>query len=421
MRKRFYRGVFSIVLTALLIVVGFVNNGKNTFAKTTSEKLQEAQAQRQEAAGKLQETKGKIGSLETGKAALQGYLNELNNDLTEVSERLSDIEDQLSKKEEQIEETDGEISELETKINQAQLDLETVQKELDDQYDFMKKRIRCIYEKGESSYVDVFFASSSFADLLNHAEYVEKANEYDQKLLQNMKEKKAEITEKKADIEKTKQEVEEKRRQQEEERSAIEGLQDDAAAEQGKVQGLVKQTSSGISSYSGEIAKAEADAAGYEEEIAKKDADIKALEAQLAKERELEERSRKMSKKDLSQINVAEGERELLACLIYCEAGGESYEGQVAVGAVVMNRCMSGAFPDTITGVIYQSGQFAPVASGRLATRLAQGANDSCYKAADAALEGHSPVGNCLFFRTVIPEIHGQVIGNHVFYNPSEQ
>ena len=54
----------------------------------------------------------------------------------------------------------------------------------------------------------------------------------------------------------------------------------------------------------------------------------------------------------------------LLAALIQCEAGGESYEGQLAVGAVVMNRVRSGAYPNTIHGVIYASGQFTPAQSG---------------------------------------------------------
>ena len=409
--------VFALILAVLVTAMPETA----VFAKTTSEKLEEAQREKAAAQGKLQETQGKIGTLETGKAALQGYLSELNNDLTKVSEKLSEIEGQLSDKEEEIEATADEIEQLSNDIKKAGEELEATQQELDEQYDFMKKRIRYVYEQGKTDYLDIFFSSATFGEMLNHAEYVEKAEEYDQNLLENIKNKKSEIQEKKAGIEEKKKQVEEKKKQQEIERGEIEELQDDAAREQGKVQGLVSKTASGISSYSGQIAQAEADAAGLEAEIAKKSEDIKALEAQLKKERELEALAKRMSKKDLSQINVGDGERELLACLIYCEAGGESYEGQVAVGAVVMNRCMSGAFPDTITGVIYQSGQFAPVASGRLAARLAQGANDSCYRAADAALEGNSPVGNCLFFRTVIPEIKGQIIGNHVFYNPSEQ
>ncbi len=56
--------------------------------------------------------------------------------------------------------------------------------------------------------------------------------------------------------------------------------------------------------------------------------------------------------------------RKLLAALIYCEAGNQPYEGQVAVGAVVMNRVRSGSYPNTISEVIYQSGQFGPAMTG---------------------------------------------------------
>ena len=106
----------------------------------------------------------------------------------------------------------------------------------------------------------------------------------------------------------------------------------------------------------------------------------------------------------------------MLGALIQCEAGGEPYAGKIAVGAVVMNRVMSGAFPNTIVGVIYQPGQFEPVSSGRLAIRLSLGANEECLKAADEAMSGVNNIGECLFFRTVVPGIKGTVIGHHVFY-----
>ena len=107
----------------------------------------------------------------------------------------------------------------------------------------------------------------------------------------------------------------------------------------------------------------------------------------------------------------------LLANLIYCEAGGEPYVGQVAVGSVVINRVLSSKFPDTVAGVIYQKGQFAPVASGRLALALAVNkATPSCYKAAEEAMAGVTNVGNCLFFRTPIPGLTGIQIGGHIFY-----
>lgn len=106
-------------------------------------------------------------------------------------------------------------------------------------------------------------------------------------------------------------------------------------------------------------------------------------------------------------MTFADGDRYLLANLIYCEAGNQPYEGQVAVGAVVINRVLSSVFPDTVVGVIYQNKQFSPVASGRLALALAEDhATAACYRAADEAMAGATTVGNCLFSErplTVLP------------------
>ncbi|MBP5471577.1 MAG: cell wall hydrolase [Lachnospiraceae bacterium] len=112
-----------------------------------------------------------------------------------------------------------------------------------------------------------------------------------------------------------------------------------------------------------------------------------------------------------------ENDRYLLANLMYCEAGGEPYDGQVAVGAVVINRLLSARYPDTLTGVIYQRGQFSPAGSGRLAIALAQNkATSSCYQAADEAMSGVTNVGTCVYFRTPIEGLTGIQIGHHIFY-----
>lgn len=106
----------------------------------------------------------------------------------------------------------------------------------------------------------------------------------------------------------------------------------------------------------------------------------------------------------------------LLAALIQCEAGGESYEGQLAVGAVVMNRVRSGAYPDSIHGVIYASGQFTPALNGKVNARYESGRiSDSCKKAAEDAIAGTSNVGACTHFKRNNGR-DGIVIGNHVFY-----
>ena len=113
-------------------------------------------------------------------------------------------------------------------------------------------------------------------------------------------------------------------------------------------------------------------------------------------------------------VNVGNGELDLLATIIQCEAGGESHTGKVAVGAVIMNRVRSGQFPNTITEVVYQSGQFSPVASGILSSVLSQGARSDCYQAAQEALNGSNPVGGALYFNS--GSGRGIQIGNQHFY-----
>ncbi len=105
----------------------------------------------------------------------------------------------------------------------------------------------------------------------------------------------------------------------------------------------------------------------------------------------------------------------LLAALIQCEAGSEPYEGKLAVGAVVVNRMRSGRYPGTVQGVIYQSGQFTPAASGKLAQVAASGPSSSCIQAAQEALSGVDNTGGAKFFRRAGSR-SGVVIGNHVFY-----
>ena len=118
----------------------------------------------------------------------------------------------------------------------------------------------------------------------------------------------------------------------------------------------------------------------------------------------------------IAQSGVTPQDVELLAALIQCEAGGEPYVGQVAVGSVVMNRVEAAEHPSSIPDVIYAAGQFSPVRNGSLSRTLSTGdISQSCRQAAIEALAGSEPVGDKLYFRRVNGR-HGQVIGNHVFY-----
>ncbi len=92
---------------------------------------------------------------------------------------------------------------------------------------------------------------------------------------------------------------------------------------------------------------------------------------------------------------------DLLAAIIWCEAGNQSYDGMVAVGQVVMNRVYSSSWPNTISEVLNQPGQFTPASSGTLQSVLASGVNSTCYQAAQDAMNGASPVpGTPMYFNT---------------------
>ncbi len=140
-----------------------------------------------------------------------------------------------------------------------------------------------------------------------------------------------------------------------------------------------------------------------EEELAREraKADAAARKEYLAKQQE--------------EISSTYSELQMLAAIIYCEAGNQEYDGQVAVGAVVINRVKSLAYPDSIPSVIFASGQFSPVMTGSFKKSLEKGTYQKCLQAATDALNGVSPVGDCTHFRRKGTK-EGIIIGAHVFY-----
>ncbi len=87
---------------------------------------------------------------------------------------------------------------------------------------------------------------------------------------------------------------------------------------------------------------------------------------------------------------------QLMARAINGEARGEPYEGQVAVGAVILNRVNSPKFPNSISGVIYQQGAFTAVADGQINAPISEGS--TVYKAAQDAINGWDPTGGCIYY-----------------------
>ena len=359
------------------------------FATTTREKLDQAQREKEELQNQLEENQENLEGLKEERNSLQGELNVLNSNLSDISSRLEDLEAQIDTKEAEIELT---TSLLEDAIMQA-----------DGQYEAMKVRIQFMYEYGDTTYLEMLLGAGSFSEMLNAAEYIEELTQYDRDKLEEYKE--------------VRNSIQLLQEQQIAEKAELDELKIQVEAEKSQVSGLVSQTRSNISNYSGQISEAEQAALQYEEDLKAKDEDIEALKKKLAEEIRLSQLSANSTKRDISEVTFAEDDRYLLANLIYCEAGGEPYEGQVAVGAVVINRVLSSVFPDTVVGVIYANRQFSPVASGRLALALGENrATESCYRAADEAMAGVTNVGGCVYFRTPVEGLSGINIGGHVFY-----
>ncbi len=380
----------AVMLAAVILAGAFsLENVKVEATSSTWQQIQQEQREKNNLQDQLDQENDNLENLKGEQNSLKGQLNNLNGQLTEVSNNLADLERQISDKEQEITDT------------QASLDEAKATEEW--QYECMVIRVRDMYERNETSYLNALLSAQSFDKLLNAADFFERIAAYDQKKLKEFEENRRLIEEEEARLQVEKAELDQ--------------LKVTAEAEKSKVSGLISQTSNNIAKYAGDISEAEQRALEYEEEIRKKEDNLETLRKKLAEEIAMSQKAANATWRDISDISFEDGDRYLLANLIYCEAGGESYDGQLAVASVVINRVRSSVYPNTVVGVIYQSKQFSPVASGRLELALAANkATSGCYRAADEAMSGVTNVGNCVYFRTPVEGLTGINIGGHVFY-----
>jgi len=384
------KSAFKRFMAVAMAVVMAISSSIPVHAETTLERLQRAKEEKEKTEAAKDNTQDRKDSLQITKNSLLGELGTLNDNLAEVSANLEKIE--------------ADITVKEAEIVQAQEELEQAKIVEQEQYENMKLRIKTMYESGAGyGYLNVLLGSDNFADFLNKSDYIEQINLYDQKLLRQYEE--------------SREDVELKQAQLEGELEDLRVLQEEVNNEKKRVADLVHKTSQNVASYSDQIADAEETIDALESMISAQEQDIAALQKQYEEELAKSRLAAQSSWRDISEITFEEGDRMLLANLIYCEAGAEPYSGQVAVGAVVINRVLSSRYPNTVVGVIYQNKQFSPVNDGHLALALANDrATASCYQAADEAMRGVTNVGHCVYFRTPIPGISGIQIGGHIFY-----
>lgn len=386
-RKRGWKLKIVLLTAAALVFSGIPSTSYAT--SSTRQEIEEKEQEKGALESQQQANEQELNNLKGEQKNLKRQLQELNEQLTAVSDHLAELEQQIRSKEQEI--TDAVQALEQAKIKEAW------------QYDCMEKRIQYAYESGQDNLLDVFFSWESFAEYLNLSTYTECIAEADDDMLDQIIETREFI------------ESEEARLQQEKEE--LDYLKLQAETEKSRVSGLISQASSRMADYADQISDAEEEAREYEDNLKKLEEDLEYLKKKLQQEIAMSQRAANATWRNISDVTFAEGDLYLLANLIYCEAGGEPYEGKLAVGAVVINRMLSSVYPDTVLGVIYQRKQFSPVGSGRLALALKDNkANADCYRAAEEAMSGMSNVGNCVYFRTPIDGLTGISIGGHIFY-----
>jgi len=398
-------------------------------SEETQNAIDEAEDEKEKLENELNQQEENKGNLENQKETEEQKLENLKAQYKAISSDLSALDQKKSEKEEEI------------KTKTAELDAAIAKQE--EQYEKMKARIQYMYEQPKASVFELLIKDSSIVEMLNRVDETAQIQEYDRKQLKNIQEAAAEIERQKQDLELAKQE--------------LESMIAEAKDKQAQVSALQKKTSASISDYLNQIAQAEEEIGNTEEALAAKSEALKKLYAQAQAEeaaerrRQAEEAARRLQEAIANgsirpedsgivygDLNLSQAELDMLTAMIYCEARGESYEGQLAVGYVIMNRVRSTKFPNSLEAVLREHKQFEPAGSGRFDIVLTaywgqipgvigQSEWDSCQKAAMVCVNSDSNVGESLFFRTHAPvpqlaenleaaEVPYWIIGNHIFY-----
>ena len=351
--------------------------------------------------------------------AVNKQLEELRNKQSELNESYGELNEKLSASGEKIASIEDAINAKQTEIDRSNEDIASMQEEIDQQYAAMKLRIQFMYENNNATVLSTLLSAESLSDLLSKSEYIQQISNYDHRKMQELNDLLAALKETQAKLE--------------EEMSELVALKEDAAREADNFAALLSQCQTELDTTSDSITDAEALALEYEKQIEqemleRQRREMEALEAAKKAQEEADKAnnagnsssgSAMVDQNALNNVlkNHTAEDVAMLAAIIECEAGNQSYEGKCAVGSVVINRVADPRFANSISGVIYAPYQFSPVASGRFAIVLARGANAACTQAAVDVLNGYINI-NALYFHVYNSTVDkgGTVIGDHVFY-----
>lgn len=335
-----------------------------------------------------------VDSLEKQTNGLQNQLDSLNQDLTSLSAEITDL---ASK----IEDTDASVQKAELDLAAAKLDEQL-------QYDAMKKRIKYMYETGNTSLLQIIFSSESMGDFLNKAEFVKNITEYDRNMLDELQKVHELVAKKDSDLKA--------------EQASLAEMKTNLDQQEQELNDKISSTSGELQASSEALAKAkEAQAAAAA--ALKKKQEEEAAQTAANNTSSSSGNTDSGSSGGNTTITVPDTPAEttdlvLFAAILQCEAGGYNYDGILAVATVIMNRVASPLYPNTISGVVYQSGQFAPTWDGSLSRVLQSGPVSLCYQVAQEALGGArlASVSGCYQFRSASTGMSGINVGGNVFF-----
>lgn len=248
--------VVTVIMTACFAgACPFVSQADETddLKKSIAQKqkeIEETQNQRKQLESGLTDVKQIINDLEKSKSSLASYVSQLDTELTVAQTRITELNDMITEKENELISTKAELDEALAK--------ETAQ------YEAMKLRIKSMYERGDSFYLEAVLSAKSFGEMLNRADYVEKITESDRQIFENFKTTRAYVEVCKAQLEA--------------EQELLEEAKLDVEEEQASLETLISQKQTEIDAYEADISNREQLVKEYEAEIASRNAEIKALE-----------------------------------------------------------------------------------------------------------------------------------------------
>lgn len=248
------------VLLGIAIMFTYVEPAR----AVTNESIREKEDQIKKAKEEVSNLKSSLTDVEALKKELERSKNDLTAYVTQLDSELSSIQ-------EKIEEYNTRITEKEAQIVETTEELNEAIKQQEEQYEAMKKRIRFMYEKGDTFYLEMLFSSAGFADMMNKADYIEALSRYDRNKLE-------EYVQTREMVELCKEELETEKELLAEAKIAVE-------AEEANISSLIEEKEAQIKSVSGDISNKEAAIKEYEAMIAQENAEIAALEKAVAEEK----------------------------------------------------------------------------------------------------------------------------------------